>query len=104
MKRFPMMLQLALILFCVMAIPTATLTWYSGAQILGNSEHAIAESALAGLNANRNLNENTLYILAQNTIRLAATHFFERSALTKPLRKSIRITKMSLTHYPYSKI
>ncbi|MGO4495549.1 helix-turn-helix domain-containing protein [Paenibacillus sp. 2RAB27] len=78
MKRFPMMLQLALILFCVMAIPTATLTWYSGAQILGNSEHAIAESALAGLNASRNLNENTLDNFAQNTIRLAATHFFDK--------------------------
>jgi AraC-like DNA-binding protein len=77
MKRFPMMLQLALILFCVMAVPTATLTWYSGAQILENSEHAIAESALAGLIASRNLNENTLDIMAQNTIRLAATHTFD---------------------------
>lgn len=78
MKRFPMMLQLALILFCVMAIPTATLTWYSGAQILENSEHAIAESALAGLIASRNLNENTLDIMAENTIRLAATHIFDK--------------------------
>lgn len=77
MKRFPMMLQLALILFCVMAVPTATLTWYSGAQILENSEHAIAESALAGLDASRNLNENTLDIMAQNTIRLAGTHIFD---------------------------
>ncbi len=78
MKRFPMMLQLALILFCVMAIPTATLTWYSGAQILENSEHAIAESALAGLIASRNLNENTLDIMAENTIRLAATQIFDK--------------------------
>ncbi|MBD0382845.1 AraC family transcriptional regulator [Paenibacillus sedimenti] len=78
MKRFPMMLQLALILFCVMAVPTAILTWYSGAQILRNSKHAIAESSLAGLNASRNLNENALNIMSQYTIRLAGTHFFDR--------------------------
>lgn len=78
MKRFPMMLQLILILFCVMAVPTATLTWYSGSQILENSEHAIAESALAGLIASRNLNENTLDIMAENAIRLAATHIFDK--------------------------
>lgn len=78
MKRVPMMLQLALILFCVMAVPTAILTWYSGSQILRNSEHAIAESALAGLAASRNLNENTMDIMAENTIRLAATHIFDK--------------------------
>ena len=76
MKRVPMMLQLALILFCVMAIPTAILTWYSGAQILRNSQTAIAESSLAGLNANRKLNENALGNLAQDTVRLAATDVF----------------------------
>ncbi len=78
MKRLPMMLQLAFILFCVMAIPTATLTWYSGAQILRNSDHAIAESAMDGLNASRNLNENRLDNLSQMTIRLASTHIFDR--------------------------
>ncbi len=78
MKRFPMMLQLALILFCVMAIPTAILTWYSGTQILRNSESAIAESSLAGLNANRKLNENALNNLATDAVRLAATNIFDR--------------------------
>ncbi|MFC0211956.1 helix-turn-helix domain-containing protein [Paenibacillus chartarius] len=78
MKRFPMMLQLALILFCVMAVPTAILTWYSGDQILRNSERAIAESSLAGLNVSRSLNENALNVIAQNTIRLADTHSFDR--------------------------
>ncbi|MBW4081006.1 helix-turn-helix domain-containing protein [Paenibacillus sp. S150] len=78
MKRTPMMLQLALILFCIMAIPTAVLTWYSGAQIIENSEAAIGESTLAGLNANRQLNENALANLAQDTSRLAATNVFDR--------------------------
>ncbi|MDQ8738137.1 AraC family transcriptional regulator [Paenibacillus sp. LHD-38] len=78
MKRIPMMLQLALILFFVMAIPTAILTWYSGAQILWSSETAIGESALAGVDANRKLNENSLDNLAQNTVRLAATNIFDR--------------------------
>lgn len=78
MKRFPMMLQLALILFCIMAIPTAILTWYSGTQILRNSESAIAESSLAGLNANRKLNENALNNLAQDAVRLAGTNIFDR--------------------------
>ncbi|WP_373231075.1 AraC family transcriptional regulator [Cohnella sp.] len=78
MKRFPMMLQLALILFCIMAIPTAILTWYSGTQILRNSESAIAESSLAGLNANRKLNENALSNLATDAVRLSATSIFDR--------------------------
>lgn len=78
MKRFPMMLQLVLILFCIMAIPTALLTWYSGTQILRNSESAIAESSLAGLNANRKLNENALNNLATDAVRLAATNIFDR--------------------------
>ncbi len=78
MTRVPMMLQLALILFCVMAVPTAVLTWYSGTQILRNSENAIAESSLTGLNANRKLNENALNNLAQDAVRLAATNIFDR--------------------------
>lgn len=78
MKRTPMILQLALILFCIMAIPTAVLTWYSGSQIIQNSEAAIGESTLAGLNANRRLNENALANLAQDTSRLAATNIFDR--------------------------
>ncbi|AIQ60688.1 helix-turn-helix domain-containing protein [Paenibacillus borealis] len=78
MKKTPMILQLALILFCIMAIPTAILTWYSGSQIIQNSEAAIGESTLAGLNANRKLNENALANLAQDTSRLAATNIFDR--------------------------
>ncbi|WP_159884525.1 helix-turn-helix domain-containing protein [Paenibacillus puerhi] len=78
MKRFPMMLQLALILFSVMAVPTGILTWYSGDQILRDSEHAIAESSLAGLKASRNLNEHALNVMSENTIRHADTHIFDR--------------------------
>lgn len=78
MTRIPMMLQLTLILFCVMAIPMAILTWYSDTKILQNSESAIAESSLAGLNANRRLNENALNNLAQDVVRLAATKVFDR--------------------------
>ncbi|MDF2836971.1 MAG: transcriptional regulator, AraC family [Paenibacillus sp.] len=78
MKRTPMMLQLIVILFCVMAVPTAILTWYSGEQTLQNSEQAIAESSLAELNASRKLNESALNNLTQNTVRLTATHIFDR--------------------------
>lgn len=78
MKKIPMKLQLALILFFVMAIPIAILTWYSGTQILQNSEDAIAESSLAGMNANRRLNENALGNLAQDAVRLGATNIFDR--------------------------
>ncbi|WP_042197853.1 helix-turn-helix domain-containing protein [Paenibacillus camerounensis] len=78
MKKIPMMLQLALILFCIMAIPTAILTWYSGSQIIENSEAAIGESTLAGLNANRKLNENAMASMVQDTSRLAATSVFDR--------------------------
>ncbi|PWW05080.1 AraC family transcriptional regulator [Paenibacillus cellulosilyticus] len=78
MKRFPIMLQLTLIMFCVMAIPISILTWYSGTQILKHSESAIAESTLAGLNANRKLNEMALNSLAQDVVHLAATKVFDR--------------------------
>lgn len=78
MKKIPLILQLALILFCIMAIPTAILTWYSGAQILRNSEATIGESTLAGMNANRILNENAMATLAQDTARSAATNIFDR--------------------------
>ncbi|MGO4375325.1 cache domain-containing protein, partial [Paenibacillus sp. MCAF20] len=72
------MLQLAFLLFCVMAIPMVILTWYSGAQILRNSEQAIAESSLSGLNASRMLNENALTNLSLNTVRLASSGIFDR--------------------------
>ncbi|WP_151737274.1 AraC family transcriptional regulator [Paenibacillus tengchongensis] len=78
MKKIPLMLQLALILFIIMAVPTAFLTWYSGEQIVKNSEAAIGETTLAGLNANRKLNENAMANLAQDTSRLAATKIFDR--------------------------
>lgn len=78
MKQYPMMLQLTLILFCVMAVPTAILTWYSGTEILENSESAIAESSLAGLNASRRLNENALNNLAQDAVRLTSSKIFDR--------------------------
>lgn len=77
MKRLPMMLQLILILFCVMIIPTSTMTWYSGTQILGNSEKVIAESTLSGLESNRSLNENALNYIAQDTIRFASSNLFD---------------------------
>ncbi|NOU79035.1 helix-turn-helix domain-containing protein [Paenibacillus sp. LMG 31459] len=78
MKRIPMLLQLVLILFCVMSIPTAILTWYSGTQILHHSENAIAESTLAELDANRKLNEQALDNLVQDTVRLNLTNIFDR--------------------------
>ncbi|WP_237086946.1 cache domain-containing protein [Paenibacillus ihbetae] len=78
MKRFPMMMQLAFILFFIMAIPMAILTWYSSSHILQNSEHAFAETSLAELNANREHNENALNNLSQNTVRLGGTDIFDR--------------------------
>lgn len=78
MKRLPMMLQLVFILFCVMLIPTTIITWYSGTQILGYSEKAIAESSLDSLESNRELNENALNYIAQDTIRLASSNIFDR--------------------------
>ncbi|WP_244268302.1 AraC family transcriptional regulator [Paenibacillus barengoltzii] len=78
MKRIPMMLQLGIILFCVMAVPAIILTLYSGTQILRYSEKAIAESSLAGLDANRRLTETALNNLAQDTVRLTANRVFDR--------------------------
>ncbi|KUP25162.1 AraC family transcriptional regulator [Paenibacillus sp. DMB5] len=97
MKKTPMMLQLAVILFCIMAIPTAILTWYSGAQIIENSETAIGESALAGLNANRKLNENALASLAQDTARLAAANVFE------PIRSFETYNEVNASYANYTK-
>lgn len=72
------MVELALILFCIVAIPTAVLTWYSGAQVLGESEQALVESSLAKLVASRKLNENALDNMSRNVIRLATAHIFEK--------------------------
>jgi len=87
MKRIPMMMQLALILFGIMAIPMAILTWYSSSQILRNSEHAFAEASLAELNANRELNENALNNMSQNTVRLGGTDIFDRIRPFKSLNE-----------------
>ncbi|OMF38665.1 AraC family transcriptional regulator [Paenibacillus sp. FSL H8-0548] len=77
MKRLPMMIQLILILFCIMVIPIFIMTWYSGTQMLKNSEAAIAESSLAGLESNRRVNESALNYLAQDTIRIASSNIFD---------------------------
>jgi len=61
-----------------MIIPTSIMTWYSGSQILGYSEKAIAESSLDGLESNGQLNENALNYIAQDTIRLASSNIFDR--------------------------
>ncbi|WP_172196147.1 AraC family transcriptional regulator [Saccharibacillus qingshengii] len=78
MKRFPMTLQLACILFIVMVIPASILTWYSGEQSLRSSQREIAESSLAELVAGRRLNESALNSLSQDTVRLSATGTFDR--------------------------
>ncbi|WP_100405574.1 AraC family transcriptional regulator [Bacillus solitudinis] len=78
MKRVPMMLQLTVILFCIMAVPIALISWYSGKHILLNSEQAIAESSLAELNANRMLTEKALNNLSQNTVALVGTNTLDR--------------------------
>lgn len=77
MKKLPMMLQLTVILFFVMVVPTSILTWYSGSQIYQYSETAIAETSLAQIKASSKLVENTLDNLAQNTIRLASSKVFD---------------------------
>ncbi|QDH21458.1 AraC family transcriptional regulator [Saccharibacillus brassicae] len=78
MKRFPMTLQLACILFIVMVIPASILTWYSGEQSLRSSQREVAESSLAELVASRRLNESALNSLSQDTVRLSATGTFDR--------------------------
>jgi len=78
MARMPMMLQLALILFGVMAIPIAVLTWYSDMRMLQSSESAIAETALSGLQANRKLTETALHHVEQDVVRLASANVFDR--------------------------
>src|SRR5690625_2780942 len=77
MRRLPLMLQLTVILFCVLAIPTAILTWYIGAQIWRDSELAIAESTQAELNSNLQLTDNALNNLYKNTVTIAGDKTFE---------------------------
>jgi len=78
MARIPMTLQLALILFGVMAIPIAILTWYSDTRMIESSESAIAETALSGQHASRKLAENALQGVAQDVVRLTSTKVFDR--------------------------
>lgn len=92
MKQRSIMFQLTLILFFVMAVPLSILTWYSDGQILRNSENTIAESSLAGLNANRQLNESALNALAQDTVRFAATKVFD------PIRNYKTYDKLNMNY------
>lgn len=78
MKRVPLIPQLTVILFCVMAIPIAFLTSYSGGQILTYSESQIAESSLAELQASSNLIENAMNNLATDAVRLTASNLFNQ--------------------------
>ncbi len=84
MKRLPMMALWALILFIVMAVPTAVLTIYSGAQMQRHSEEAVAESALAQLEANRKRCEMAMDTILRETVRLASTFDFNRLSRTSP--------------------
>lgn len=76
-KQVPIILQMSLILFFVMAIPITILTWYSDKEILHNSENVIAESSLAELNATRRLNETTLHNNSQAVGGLKVTKVFD---------------------------
>lgn len=78
MKKLPMLLQLALILFCVMIIPTLVMLLYSGSQILSYSEKAIADTSLDSLDSNQRLTESALTYVMQNTVRLASTKLFDQ--------------------------
>ncbi|GFR38040.1 hypothetical protein PRECH8_13360 [Insulibacter thermoxylanivorax] len=78
MRRIPMMLQLVIIMFCVMVIPTTVLTSYSGSKFLANSEEMIAETSLAGLIANRHLFENSIANLASDAVRLSSSTIFNQ--------------------------
>lgn len=78
MKRVPMMLQLSVILFCIMAVPIAILTWYSSEQILENSEQTIVKTALAELNTNQMLMERTMNYISNQTVALTSKNPFDR--------------------------
>jgi AraC-like DNA-binding protein len=78
MKRVPMTLQLSVILFCIMAVPIAILTWYSSEQILENSEQTIVKTALAELNTNQMLMERSMNYLSNHTVALTSTNTFDR--------------------------
>lgn len=67
-----MMLQLVIIMFIVMVIPTTILTSYSGSSFLEYSEETIAETSLAGLTTSRNFFESALSNLASHAVRLTA--------------------------------
>ncbi|WP_042199084.1 AraC family transcriptional regulator [Paenibacillus camerounensis] len=77
MKQIPIILQMSLILFCVMAVPITILTWYSDREILHNSENVIAEASLAELNANRRLNEIALKNVSQIVAGVNVTKVFD---------------------------
>ena len=76
MKRVPIILQFAAVLFIIIAILTIILTTYSSNLIVDYSEQAIAESSMSSLEASRRLNENAVENIAKATVRLASTYNF----------------------------
>ncbi|KAB8127043.1 helix-turn-helix domain-containing protein [Gracilibacillus oryzae] len=77
MKKFPLTIQLTIIMYCLLLVPVMLLSWYSSAQIFRNAENAIADSSLAELNANRKLTENAMNNVARNTVTLASSDVFD---------------------------
>lgn len=70
-KKFPIVVQLIVMLLIIMVIPTTITVYYSTISLSKYSEEEITEAVVAQLKANSTLNERELFHLVQNVLAIA---------------------------------
>jgi len=77
-KNIPLLLKQSLILMSIMLISMAILVWFSVSNILNFSEQEIAGSSLAETKANRELTDEVMENIVENSVRLASSKIFDK--------------------------
>lgn len=77
MKNAPLLLKHSVILIGIMLVSVVTLVWYSVTHIMKYSAHEVAQSSLAETKANRELTEEVMRNIVENSARLASSKIFD---------------------------
>ncbi len=76
MKKFPVQLQLFMILFLVLVIPMSIISYYSNTSMMRYSEQEIADSAMTKLDSNITLNEFALKNVIVDVLQMVKENKF----------------------------
>ena len=70
-KKVPILIQLIVMLLIIMVIPISITVYYSTVSLASYAEEEVADSVLAQLRANSELNERELFNIVRNTLAIA---------------------------------